>query len=997
MKLRLSLYCIFFFLFFLSSSAQKKDFELKNFTQENGLPSNESYFVYPDSKNYLWIATDQGVVRYNGNKMDRFDLPDNVVFKIREDSKGRIWFFSHTGKLAYFFNNVIHPYKYNDSITANLKNILIVDAYVNDNDDIIICSTYEHYKISGSGIISKFENGYGKNMDSIVFFINRVDHDHYFTQQVKFDLDKTDTTFISLATLHSIVKYAVPCKMEQTNQYGCVTFDEKSFFFFAHNKVIKLNTDGSFKVKELPARILCLHAGSDGKLWAGLLKQGTVLLDTELTEERGIQLLKDKSVTSITNDYEGGTWLTTLEKGLYYLKSKYIYKLGDDINLSQPFSRLYNVHDSILLFTTEQGLYKYSGNTVSTVYAFKNEKINDMFLDNGIVCLAGRLNLNYVYSFAKIETLNTPLFKKIMIVQSSSEMLRISSHEYFFNQGISMAKMDIDKYISNTSNTGFIKTISRSLIFKPSTIFLDSKKEVWVGSINRLYKLYSAIDSLVPFMDSSALFKKGITTIRELDNGMHCFGIRFGGIALLRNNNIVANITKADGLLSNSIKYLLPMQDELWAATANGISVIKFESYNPINYTITNIGKNEGFNNVIINQLIPFQGNIMAATSNGIYVIEKPGHFIERAPQPLPLYINSVTYYKGDTSGIGNITVPYKNNRLIIKYSAICFNSPDEVKYYYKLGINDTAWQTINGNELLLENLSPGIYELELKASILNQHRFSGIERLKITIEKPWWQNNWLRLAMVIVFILAVYLFYKSRVNRIKKREKQKTIQHNKMIELEQTALRSQMNPHFIFNCLSSIQQLIVSGKVTEANEHLVKFARLIRKTLELSARPYIKIADEIEYLGEYLFLEQLRIPGEFDYHFKIDDTIDVNKTEIPNMMLQPIVENCIRHGIKHLENRKGNITIYMKPEPHFIYCRITDNGVGRNASENYNKGSFSEQKSFGLDIVKKRLELLNEPGRHVFSIETKNLHDADGIAAGTEVIIQLPFKIIKL
>ena len=106
------------------SFAQHKELIFKNFTQEEGLPSNETYYVFRDSKNYIWIATDQGVVRFNGNKMEHFNLPDNVVFKIREDNKGRIWFFSLTGQLAYFFKESIHPFKYNDSIRKNIKDIL---------------------------------------------------------------------------------------------------------------------------------------------------------------------------------------------------------------------------------------------------------------------------------------------------------------------------------------------------------------------------------------------------------------------------------------------------------------------------------------------------------------------------------------------------------------------------------------------------------------------------------------------------------------------------------------------------------------------------------------------------------------------------------------------------------------------------------------------------------------------------------------------------------
>jgi len=997
-KLRLFLYCLFGFLFFLRSTAQEKDFEFENFTQANGLPSNESYFVYRDSKNFLWIATDQGVVRYGGNKMERFDLPDNVVFKIREDNKGRIWFFSHTGKLAYFFNGVIKPYKYNNQIAAYINNILIMDAYVNDSDDVIIAGKYQNYQISGSGKIEKYENYCQKNTDTIAYYVSKINDKQFLTQQKSFTFLRQDTVFIGLQLEKKIVKYTVPCRLGVPNQYGCIPMG-KDFFFFASDKIIKLKADGSYEAKQLASNILSLHASNDNTIWVGMLKHGAVLLDTGLNEIQNSQVLANRSISSITNDHEGGTWFSSLEKGVYYLKNIHLYNLKGDSCLNQPVLRLCSFKDSSFLFANVQGVYRLSHNVLSTIHTQSSQQVSDLFTDeNNNVYLAGKLNLQvHRHTLGEIKV-NHSLNNYNALLFSSSEVMKISKYKYLFSEGVDLAQIDLTKTIINNVNNKYIITYFKHLLIKPTVVFVDQQNQGWVGTINRLFKLNENKDSLIPFMDSAKIFQNGITCMRQMGNGIYTIGIRFKGIALMQHNNIIANITEADGLLSNSIKYLMPLKNQLWAATAKGISVINFHSYQPLKYSITNIGKNEGFYNIIINQLIPFQGNIMAATSNGIYIIEKPEQFIERTPQSLPLYINSVTYYKGDTSGISNITVPYKNNRLIIKYSAICFNSPEEVKYYYKLGINDTAWQTINGNELLLENLSPGVYELELKASIPNQHRFSGIQKLRITIGKPWWQNNWLRLAIVLLFVLTVYLFYKSRVNRIQKRERQKTIQHTKMTELEQTALRSQMNPHFIFNCLSSIQQLIVSGKVIEANEHLVKFARLIRKTLELSARPYIKIADEKEYLEEYLFLEQLRIPDQFTYHFAIDDSIDINKTEIPNMMLQPIVENCIRHGIKHLEGRKGNIIISMTIKiPGFIYCVVADNGVGRKISEHYNKGSFSEQKSYGLDIVKKRLDLLNEPGQDFASIEINNLVDPDGSAAGTEVIIQLPYKLSKI
>ncbi len=979
--------------FAFNSIAQQRELEFQNFTQGNGLPSNECYFIYRDSKNFLWIATDQGVVRYNGNNMERFELPDNVVFKIREDDKGRIWFFSHTGRLSYFFNGTVYPYKFNNLISAIFKSILIIDGYVDNNDNVVLAGKYKYQncRISGSGKIEITQNTVNAYKDSMIYLVSPFPKDNLFTQQTGFSLIKPDTVFIKFKTGNEEMLYSIPCKTGATNQFGCITMNKKDLFFFTNDKIIKICADGSYKVKQFPANILCLSAGKDNKMWVGMIKHGCILLNTDLEEIQNTQLLEDKSISSITSDYEGGTWFSTLEKGVYYLKSIHVYNLNGDSILNQPVFRLCNLADSAFLFANKEGVYKFSNNTSSAVYKMKNERIIDLFTDDdNNIYFAGKLSIKPVY-LGEIRRQNDNPGKKIAIMHTSTEVAMLSKNKYLFGQGVMLDRADFTNTSINNINNDFLHADVTILNINPGIIFCDLKKQAWMGSISGLYKLNEKHDILIPFKDTSTFFQKGISAMRQMENGLYTIGIRFGGIVLMEDSVIIGNITESNGLLSNSIKYLMPLKDQLWAATAKGISVVQFRSYHPLKYTITNIGNNEGFYNNIIYQLMPFQENILAATSNGIYVFEDPAQFLNRIQPPIPLYINSVNYYKGDTTNISDITVPFKNNRLKIKYSAISYNSGDEIKYYYRLDDNG-SWHTINATELLLENLSPGKYHLELKADIPSQQRFSDIQKLTITIEKPWWQNNWLRFGALLFVALLTYTLYRNRLIKIKKRERQKAIDRTTMIELEQTALRSQMNPHFIFNCLTSIQQLIVTGKSTQANEYLVRFARLIRKTLELSTRPYIKIADEKDYLTEYLILEELRITDQFNFSIEMDNNIDIHKTEIPNMMLQPIVENAIRHGIKHLENKKGNIIISFKRSEGYIICSVTDNGVGRNEIKD-SKNLFSEQKSFGMEIIRKRLEL--QPGNKEgdFFIEIKDLQDSEGNVLGTQVIIQLPYK----
>lgn len=342
---------------------------------------------------------------------------------------------------------------------------------------------------------------------------------------------------------------------------------------------------------------------------------------------------------------------------------------------------------------------------------------------------------------------------------------------------------------------------------------------------------------------------------------------------------------------------------------------------------------------------------------------------------------------------MSSITLPYSKNRAIIKYRAVCFNSFESIQYRYRFTSGDTVWHSTTSNEIVLENLEPGNYTLEVKAVIPSQQRSSQVQTLIIIVEKPWWQNNWVRLLALLLICTVVYLLVRARIRKIKAEEQKKTELNAKLTELEQTALRSQMNPHFIFNCLTSIQQLIISGSKIEANEYLVKFSRLIRKTLDLSARPYISIAEEKKYLEEYLYLEQLRLSGRFDFNIIADNAIDINTTLIPNMMIQPVVENCVRHGIKSLEERKGIINVHFIPGKDSITCTITDNGVGRSSISLQKQSNFTTHKSYGMDIVRRRLETFSEFNTDKSGLEINDLYDSNNLPAGTEVILHLPYK----
>jgi LytS/YehU family sensor histidine kinase len=209
-----------------------------------------------------------------------------------------------------------------------------------------------------------------------------------------------------------------------------------------------------------------------------------------------------------------------------------------------------------------------------------------------------------------------------------------------------------------------------------------------------------------------------------------------------------------------------------------------------------------------------------------------------------------------------------------------------------------------------------------------------------------------------------------------------------KASELEMQALRAQMNPHFIFNCLSSINHFILKNEMEAASDYLTKFSRLIRIVLINSKNKLITLEDELEMLRLYLDMERLRFKNAFSYHINFTNSIDIDNIYIPPLLLQPFAENSIWHGLMNKEG-EGRLEIGLSTENNFLICSITDNGIGRKAAAEL-KTFHEKKKSLGLKITHERLAVINEDKEDKAFFEFEDLYDDQGNAAGTRVILKI-------
>jgi LytS/YehU family sensor histidine kinase len=230
-----------------------------------------------------------------------------------------------------------------------------------------------------------------------------------------------------------------------------------------------------------------------------------------------------------------------------------------------------------------------------------------------------------------------------------------------------------------------------------------------------------------------------------------------------------------------------------------------------------------------------------------------------------------------------------------------------------------------------------------------------------------------------------------ARIFNIKRQQKAELDRKVEMSKVELKALRSQMNPHFIFNSLNSIQHYIFNSKSDEAIKYLSKFARLVRIILNNSEKPTVTVGEDLEALKLYLELEQMRFEDKFDYEITVDPSVDIDYDIMPPLLMQPYVENAILHGLNPM-SEKGKLMIRLDSKNNFLICTIIDNGIGREkAAEIKRTMPFSKHRSLGMKITEERLKILNEINSSRLSVNICDLKDKNGLPAGTKVELFVP------
>ncbi|GGM93453.1 hypothetical protein GCM10010967_28250 [Dyadobacter beijingensis] len=336
----------------------------------------------------------------------------------------------------------------------------------------------------------------------------------------------------------------------------------------------------------------------------------------------------------------------------------------------------------------------------------------------------------------------------------------------------------------------------------------------------------------------------------------------------------------------------------------------------------------------------------------------------------------------------GPLTLDWTQNSVEIQYLTPYFRNPEKLMYRYRLsGLDDNWVDNARNSRVRFTSLPPGDYVFSVAASLDGLTWSETATPLSFVILRPWWKNGWFIGAMALFVCAVGYGLFRTRVAAIRRQ----TALREHMAELEMRALRAQMNPHFIFNCLNSINRYIVKSDNATASLYLTRFAKLIRLILDNSNAKKVLLSNELEALKLYIEMERIRFDNKFDYHILIDEDVHTDSIEVPSLIIQPYVENAIWHGLLHKESN-GSLWVKLRMlDDNTLECIVEDNGVGREKAGEFRSKSATGKKSLGMKLTEDRIAVLNQYAQTNASVEILDLQDDDRVASGTRVVVIIP------
>ena len=541
-------------------------------------------------------------------------------------------------------------------------------------------------------------------------------------------------------------------------------------------------------------------------------------------------------------------------------------------------------------------------------------------------------------------------------------------------------------------------------------LLFDETGALWVATRNMGLLRRSPANVWTRYLEEEGSRARDIRSLTIDEDGSLWLGTADAGVIRLRITDST-EVVWYDDILSSQIIYLLAFDEygSLWIGSERGIDRATIDEAGTL-IEVEHFAQEEGFLGIETCQnaaMLDRDGRLWVGTVNGLGrwqagITEHQATVPHLILQEARLFYTNIrnTPYRDLLNPWnefnGTWTLPHNRNHVSFDLLGIDHDRPQEVLYQWQLIGSEPEWSPASPRRTAtFSNLPPGSYTFRARAG-LPEGGWSDTLDIDILIKPPFWAMWWFRIAAAVAVALIVFAIFRIRINQVKRRaavEQRRLEMEKDLIELEQKALRLQMNPHFIFNALNSIQALITRQDPKSARYFLAKFSRLMRQVLENSRHAYVSLDEEIQVLEDYLTLERFSREESFDFHIHIDEELIPGEEKVPPMLLQPFLENAIIHGVAHLSDKKGRIQLDVFAENQTLVCQITDNGVGRKRAATLKSQQQAQHKSMALAVTQERLERLAIEGHSAPQLVVEDLAFPDGSPAGTKVSLRIPLQ----
>lgn len=886
-----------------------QNYWVENFGEKEGLVQNVIYCVNQDANGIIWIGTDFGLYRYDGiefiNYNSKDGLDDHEVLGVVVLGNGVIVFHTFSGKINYLYNGVI----YNEQSDPELKKLRTEKSptieVINDSTALI----------TSGGSLEITIASFGKEGAKLIKKIQ-------LSPELGTGLIRTDATdnIILVITGRVISPTQSDFKLlgVQIGSYTCTELLQ----FSSVAKWVKFTNDSTFLINrgDSVCRFRLDSKGEIRKLGYIRTKELSNIIPIANEEfltctNSGVyqydslgvidSFLCGTSVNTAHLDRDSNLWLGTPGNGLYGIFPKDITTCRS-AEIKNPNALVLAGYKGLMAFGFDKmsfgvssGGEEFNGFSIQHSRTESLGRVKDLcFLNENSLFVATDNGLfEYDLLTNKAEELHYQKFKAYKCLVLDGDELWAGSHVSLYHRDLKTGKY---------KDWEGLRVVS---------IALDENGFVWFASNIGLYKMEISSGKITP--------------VRGVFENMRINRINYsGGDLYLATGNGVYRLEPNTGRTERIDQGLVGVNclsvkvhgNDIWVATHSGIS--KMTKLKSGKYQTKNFTKQDGLSSNLVNDIYIQNDTIWAATATGVCV------FREKDIKNVPAHEVNVLELKSGNEVIelgNNVFLKADKRDLTIRFAAAVFH--EKMKYAYRLFPGSADWTYTDENTVTFSQLSPGEYTFEVLGINHRGHVSKESTLMMFEVEPFFYETSWFKILIISGLLLGILIVGWGHSKRVRKREKQKNFMDRQLALLELEAIKAQINPHFVYNCLNSIRLSVIKKQNTEAEEQISVFARLIRKTLDFSKLDFVSVSDEREYLEQYLAMEKLRFKQQLEFDIELESGLE--NTMIPSMLIQPFVENAVKHGVSEEGETPLQISVRFFSTPEGIRCEIEDTGVG--------------------------------------------------------------------